>query len=347
MKKNFLVFLLITLIFSVCKAQEAQKLISDLPLSDKNLLSENEVPEETGKTFSQKENSVSTEQNSNSQSEQESVQQESGQQKSLQQENAQQESSEQKYARSESGDQKKKSSVSYYIFDFPESQPFCIHDTTSFLVTRSNNNGIFLNALTVSVFNEFDFSYGKNISAFQLTEDSTSFIFENIFYFLRSYKKTGEEEILNPYFRLGADLHFSYEYQSGVSSKYNLFYGLAFDLKPSDFFAFNTRLFLCNRFSHILLGQDSFWIKNWDFQCECKFIFKVEDKWFPFVSFSTFEEFRYPLFCAPIFSAGCTYNLSEKLEFGASISIRYIDFFTLSSYADSWVVKVFASYKFL
>ncbi len=314
MKRVILAFLFFTLILSVFEAQESQNLHSDLSSTDEISGLEKEVSEENSGNSTQKDKSVSSSQNLSQQT---------------------------------SNQQKQKSSLSYFILNFPKSQPFCLQDETSFLVSRSNDNGIFLNELTVSVFNDFDFSYGKNISAVQLTEDSTSFIFENIFYFLRSYKKTENEEIQNPYFRLGADLYFNYEYQTDVSSKYNLFYGLVFDLKPSDSFTFKTRFFVGNRFSHILLGYDSFWIKNWDFQCDFKFIFKVKNNFFPFVSFSTFEEFRYPLFCAPIFSLGCIYDPAEKLKFAASIAIRYIDFFTLSSYADSWVVKLFASYKFL
>ncbi len=64
--------------------------------------------------------------------------------------------------------------------------------------------------------------------------------------------------------------------------------------------------------------------------------FNLQEDLMTYIEFSSIEEFRYMVFCAPSFILGAEYTLNDNLDLLFEAAIRYIDFFTLSAhYADS------------
>lgn len=255
---------------------------------------------------------------------------------------------EEKFSVSQESSENQKSKCSsqtqtFFVINFPQNLKKvsdCVRIENSF----STEKGILSNYLTISLANSFDYLYGKNYSAVQFTEDSTSFIFENTFWLIRKYKIENENPKL--IFKLGADFYYNYEYLSFISSKHNLFYGLNFEHNFRNLITSRGEIFCGSRFSHIFaFGKDSPYIYNWDLQAKFEFIFHSALKLEPYFSIASFEDFRYPLFCAPIFTFGAIYETKKNFTFGILGSVRYIDFFTLSSYIDSWVLKIYIEYQ--
>lgn len=232
----------------------------------------------------------------------------------------------------------------FFVVNFPKNFEKKVLDYARIDNSFSTEKGILSNYLTISLSNLFDYLYGENFSAVQFTENSTSFIFENVFWLIRTYKIQNENPKL--IFKLGATLYYNYEYLDFISSKHNLFYGINFEHNFRNLITSRGQVFCGNRFSHIFaLGNEDPYIHNWDFQAKFEFIFHSTFKLDPYVSIASFEDFRYPLFCAPIFSLGVVYETNKNFNFGILGSVRYIDFFTLSSYIDSWVLKFYVEYK--
>lgn len=256
---------------------------------------------------------------------------------------------EEKFSVSQESSENQKSKCSsqtqtFFVVNFPENFEKKVSDCVRIENSFSTEKGILSNYLTISLANSFDYLYGKNYSAVQFTEDSTSFIFENTFWLIRKYKIENENPKL--IFKLGTDFYYNYEYLTSISSKHNLFYGLNFEHNFRNLITSRGKIFCGSRFSHIFVfGKDSPYIYNWDLQAKFEFIFHSALKLEPYFSIASFEDFRYPLFCAPIFTFGAIYEIKKNFTFGILGSVRYIDFFTLSSYIDSWVLKIYIEYQ--
>ena len=187
----------------------------------------------------------------------------------------------------------------FFVINFPQNLKKEVSDCVRIENSFSTEKGILSNYLTISLANSFDYLYGKNYSAVQFTEDSTSFIFENTFWLIRKYKIEDENPKL--IFKLGADFYYNYEYLTSISSKHNLFYGLNFEHNFRNLITSRGKIFCGSRFSHIFaFGKGSPYIYNWDLQAQFEFIFHSALKLEPYFSIASFEDFRYPLFCAPI-----------------------------------------------
>lgn len=65
-----------------------------------------------------------------------------------------------------------------------------------------------------------------------------------------------------------------------------------------------------------------------------------------FLEMSTYEEFRYLVFCAPSFIAGVSANFSEHISLWVSAKARYVDFFTLSAGYENTEFVFGARYSF-
>ena len=230
----------------------------------------------------------------------------------------------------------------YFLTDFPKGHKKKFNNEITLETSRSSSKGIFVNSLTTALYNTIFYDYGLTTAAVQLTEDSTSFLAENVFWFLKLYCDDEDENLV---FRLGADLYFNYEYLNEISSKYIFLYGLSAELFSGPYLSISARLFAGNRISHIFLDKnDSPKIHNWDVQSDFTIQGKTKINLCPFFTISSFEGFRYPLFYSPIFTLGLEYISLDKFSLGISGSLRYIDAFTLSSYMDSWTVRIYAGY---
>lgn len=65
-----------------------------------------------------------------------------------------------------------------------------------------------------------------------------------------------------------------------------------------------------------------------------------------FLEVSSYEFFRYMIFCAPSFGTGVSVGLTDNFSLIVSARTRYIDFFTLSAGYDNSEISFAAGYKF-
>lgn len=225
---------------------------------------------------------------------------------------------------------------------FPEGIDRQFSDSIYFTNSRASDNGIFLNALTTAVFNNIDYFYGRNMTAIQLSENSTSFLNENIYWFFKLYDTSFE--IPNLILRMGTDFYYNLQIINNISVQNNFFYGLVTEVKSGKWFTIRNHVFAGNRLSKIF--GNSAVLHNWDFQLEFSFIFNTPINLSPYFSISTYEPFRYPLFCSPNYTVGLQYVFKNNFRLGLEGAVRYIDAFTLSSFLDSWVVRLVVGYDF-
>ncbi len=230
----------------------------------------------------------------------------------------------------------------FFFNAYPQGADRHVSDSIYFSNSRASNKGIFLNALTTALYNNVDYFYGRNLSAVQLSENSTSFLTENIYWFFKLYDMTFE--VPNIIFRLGADVHYNLQVINNVSVQNNFFYGLIGEVKSGKWFYIRSHIFAGNRVSKIF-GESSV-IHNWDFQADIAFLFNTPIHLSPYISISTYETFRYPLFCSPNYTFGLLYITQNNFRVGLEGSLRYIDAFTLSSFLDSYVIRLVVGYDF-
>lgn len=230
----------------------------------------------------------------------------------------------------------------FFFNAYPQGADRHVFDSIYFSNSRASSKGIFLNALTTALYNNVDYFYGRNLSAVQLSENSTSFLTENIYWFFKLYDMSFE--VPNIIFRLGADVHYNLQIINNVSIQNNFFYGLIGEVKSGKWLYIRSHVFAGNRLSKIF-GESSV-IHNWDFQADIAFLFNTPINLSPYISISTYETFRYPLFCSPNYTLGLQYITQNNFRLGLEGSLRYIDAFTLSSFLDSWVIRLVVGYDF-
>lgn len=162
------------------------------------------------------------------------------------------------------------------------------------------------------------FSAGSGI---QVGTDRFDFYAAGVFWFLRTNHN-----------KLGAGLHYHVGNLQDISVTNDLLAGLYYKLQPWYWFSvfLNVSYFFKARTIHAIAGAVPVLPHN-SLAASIRLDFYPVKYVSFFLEMSTYEEFRYLVFCAPSFITGVSVNIPNYVSLFFSAKARYVDFFTLSA----------------
>ncbi len=135
--------------------------------------------------------------------------------------------------------------------------------------------------------------------------------------------------------RLGAGFVYHFDYFDDVSLCHDLLFNLHYEVRPSYWLELKVSFGYFHKARKIFAVSDYIgYITNnsVDFSIESDFYLPYEIKLY--TRMSSYEMFRYMVFCAPSFTFGVTKSLGKRLDLTFETTSRYIDFFTVSARYD-------------
>ena len=133
--------------------------------------------------------------------------------------------------------------------------------------------------------------------------------------------------------RVGVEGIYHFNQYDDVSTVNDILANLRLETRPTYWFGFQAgfgymyksrKVF---RLDNRIRSNDPTAFVEMDFYLPCNFTV--------YARAASYELYRYPIFCAPSFTAGVKFEPTKRLFFGFEASARYVDFFTISTYHDS------------
>lgn len=141
--------------------------------------------------------------------------------------------------------------------------------------------------------------------------------------------------------RLGAGMVYHFNYFDDVSLCHDLLFNLHYEVRPTYWLGFKMNAGYFYKARRIFAVSDYVgYIKNnsVDFSIETDFFLPYSITLYTRIS--SYEMFRYMVFCAPSFSFGITKSLGKRLDLTFETTSRYIDFFTVSARYDDTELRL-------
>ena len=232
-----------------------------------------------------------------------------------------------------------------YLFNnFPTSDDFVFCSTILVANSRTTEHGIVSNRLAVQTYYVLSCPCGNVSVGIQQTENSNSLTCSGTYWFLRYYHRLPE---LRMKYRLGTMFNYNLQYMMNVSCQNNLYVGLTSDVKVGKRIVFSASSLYGAKFSTIFsLREVVPFIFNNDFGFRLTCNVSITPWLDASFSISSYEDFYYPLFCAPTFMFGISYMPKNRFQITGEVAARYTDMFTLSSYLDCYWFRIVMGYTF-
>ena len=124
------------------------------------------------------------------------------------------------------------------------------------------------------------------------------------------------------------------------------FLGLEFFYTTQNIFTMSCELYCGLKTSKIFSLKNVNAICNFDFATGLSFYWNLFDKSQFYFKVKSFEVFHHPKFITPTLTLGVDYKFNENFKGTAEFAARTIDFFTLSSYFDGFIMRMGMEYTF-
>ncbi|MCR5763167.1 MAG: hypothetical protein K6G00_07295 [Treponema sp.] len=135
--------------------------------------------------------------------------------------------------------------------------------------------------------------------------------------------------------RFGAGMVYHFSYFDDISLCHDLLFNFHYELRPAYWFGFKMNLGYFHKARRIFAVADYIGYitnKSTDFSFETDFFLPA--KITLYTRMSSYEMFRYMVFCAPSFTFGVSKTVGKRLDITFETTSRYIDFFTASARYD-------------
>lgn len=245
----------------------------------------------------------------------------------------------------ERSDTKPKHITKFFWFNaIPQVKADDYHHTFNFGNGRSTEEGIVVNHLSVQTCYKLDCPYCNAFAGIQQTENSTSVSIDGTYWFMKQYYIFPSILLKN---RVGVELLYNFQYLSGISGQNNVYIGLNTELSAGRYISFDVSALYGAKFSNIFALNDVVpYIFNNDFAFKLVCTMSLPYRLHFMLSMRTYEDFYYPLFCAPTYSAGIKFGPLRGFQISGEVGARYTDMFTLSSYLDCFWYRLVVGYTF-
>lgn len=214
---------------------------------------------------------------------------------------------------------------------------------------RSTENGIVVNKLSAQLFYKMNCAFSDVSTGLQQTEDSNSFMVDADYWFMRFYSRLpidGNGSIRIKY-RLGLNVIYNFQLLTEVSCQNNFYIGLNSELAAGRKIVFGASVLYGAKYSKICTSDSAVpGIFNNDLGFKLSCTVSLPHRFVTAVSISSYEDFYYPLFCAPTFTLGVSYSAKNKFIVTGEAAARYIDMFTMSSYLDCFWFRLAVGFTF-
>ena len=232
-----------------------------------------------------------------------------------------------------------------YLFNnFPTSGDFVVNNTILVANSRTTGHGIVANRLADQTYYILSCPYGNVSVGIQQTEDSNSLTCGGTYWFLRYYHRLPE---LRMKYRLGTMFNYNLQYMMNVSCQNNLYVGFTSDMTLGKRIVFSANSLYGAKFSTIFSLKEAVpFIFNNDFGFKFACTVTITPWLKALFVISSYEDFYYPLFCAPTFMFGISYTPKNRFQITGEVAARYTDMFTLSSFLDCYWFRIVMGYTF-
>ncbi|MCQ2610357.1 MAG: hypothetical protein MJ169_01285 [Treponema sp.] len=139
--------------------------------------------------------------------------------------------------------------------------------------------------------------------------------------------------------RLAPFMVFEFDQYKNISFRTNTFLGIQGELNLGSWGAFGMQLGGGLKTS-TMTGLSGLSVINWDVLLKLYLDWNIRPQTKLEFSIASYEDFRYPMFMAPVFGIEFYNWFNSGFMLGAEIQMRTIDLFTLSSYVDGVAFKI-------
>ncbi len=133
--------------------------------------------------------------------------------------------------------------------------------------------------------------------------------------------------------------------RKNISSQGSVYAGIIYKYYLDDFFSFAAECSV-GYVSSAIMGTEIKPVSNFDSTIAFVFDFRLPGSNEISISAGSYEFFRHPLLGCPSFSFTYSHEFRNNLGLDMSLLVRYLDFFTLSSYLDSCGINLTVRYTF-
>lgn len=169
-----------------------------------------------------------------------------------------------------------------------------------------------------------DTTYFQAYGGVQLADDMLHVTAGTVFWPLRQNR-----------FRLGGGIVYHFNYFDDISLCHDLLFNVHFETRPAYWFGLKmTTGYFFKARKIFAVEKDIGFIRNNSIDVSIETDFFLPYNITLFTRVSSYEMFRYMVFCAPSFTFGVNKALGRRVDFTFETTSRYIDFFTASTRYD-------------